>query len=190
MCLRMIELSDADRLPIDIVVAREAVLTQSALVLILMAGNTCSRDAKVCSIQILGLDRSTFPRRNVRSIVALVASQPRVPAFERVSRVFVIEGLDVPLDQWKIFSVMFRVAVCALLTGTGRNVIAGVQALARGETSGDFGMAIQAFERGLSAELVASGAVGGPIQLFVRTRKRSGRDLRGSWPNQEKQEQK
>ena len=122
----MIELSDADRLPIDIVVARQAVLAQPALMLILMAGDTCGRDAQVCSIQVLGLDRSTFPRRNVRSIVAFVASQSRVPAFKLVSRVFMVEGLAIPLDQRKIFSVMFRVAPGALLTRPGRKVKAGV----------------------------------------------------------------
>src|SRR5215469_2425660 len=112
----MIELSDADRLPIDIVVTREAVLAQPAFMLILMAGDTCTRDAQVGSIQILGLDRSTLPRRNVRSIVAFVARRSRVPAFKLVSRVFMVEGLGVPLDQRKIFSVMFRVAPGALLT--------------------------------------------------------------------------
>ena len=61
--------------------------------------------------------------------------------------------------------------------------------MARRETSGDFGMAFQAFERGLSPELVASGTVCGPIQLFVRTRKRAGRDLRGSHRNDKSKEQ-
>lgn len=44
-------------------------------------------------------------------------------AFQQISRVFVIEDLNVPLDQRKVFPVVLRVAPGAFLAGAGRNVV-------------------------------------------------------------------
>ena len=47
-------------------------------------------------------------------------------AFQQVSRFFVIESLDVPLDQREVFPVVLRVASGAFLAGAGKNVVGGV----------------------------------------------------------------
>ena len=44
-------------------------------------------------------------------------------AFQQISRVFVIEGPDVPLDQRKVFAVVLRMTPGALLAGADRNVV-------------------------------------------------------------------
>ena len=65
---------------------------------------------------------------------------------------------------------MFRVAARALLAGTGRNVISRMQALTRAHSARDFIVAVEAFERRLAAELVATGAVRRPIERLMRFR--------------------
>ena len=65
----------------------------------------------------------------------------------------------VPLDQRKIFSVVLGVAAGALLARAGGNVVGGVQASTRRKARRDFGVAVQTFQRSLSAKLVATGAV-------------------------------
>lgn len=55
--------------------------------------------------------------------VAAVAGQRRVLAFERVTGLLVVEGFDVPLDKGKIHAVVFGMATCALLAGSGIKVI-------------------------------------------------------------------
>lgn len=74
-----------------------------------------------------------------------------------------VEGLDVPLDERKIFSIVLRVAACTLLAGARRNVVGGVETFVRRESRRDFGMTVQALQRGLAAELVATRAIGGSI---------------------------
>jgi len=51
----------------------------------------------------------------VRRIMALVTRQSGVLTLEGVSRLFVIEALDIPLDQREVFSVVLGVAARALL---------------------------------------------------------------------------
>ena len=59
-------------------------------------------------------------------VVALLAFQARVLAFENVSRFSMVESLGVPLHQRKIFAVVFGVTARAFLARTRRNVIGGV----------------------------------------------------------------
>lgn len=65
-----------------------------------------------------------------------------------------------------------------------------MQTLVRGKPSGDLVVALQALERGLSAELVATGAIGGAVQGLVGPRQRARRNLSGSWRRRQKQKQK
>lgn len=39
-----------------------------------------------------------------------------------------VKSLDVPLDEWELFSVVFGVAFGALLAGVGRDVVVRVEA--------------------------------------------------------------
>lgn len=110
----MIELINVDRLPIREVVALRTVRAQAALVLIRMAVRARLGDAQESAIQIR-LDPHTLKRRDFQRGVALVAAQARVPPFERITGLLVIEDLDVPLDQREVLAVMFRMAADAFL---------------------------------------------------------------------------
>jgi len=100
-------------------------------VMIFVAGEARGRKPQVRAIRIFNFDCRTLLGRNVRSSVALLALQSSVLAFQQVTCVLVVEGLDIPLDQGEVFAVMLRVAAGALLAGTLRDVIGRVQALSR-----------------------------------------------------------
>jgi hypothetical protein len=158
---RVIELTDVDLLPVDEVVTGLTIGTETSFVLIFVAGGTRSRYAQVRAVEILFFNRGAILRQNVGWHVALVASQPRVFAFEDVSGFLVIEGLDVPFDERKIHSVVLGMAAGTFLARSWRNVVSGVQSFMCREAISDLGMALQAFQRGLAAKLVTTGAVGG-----------------------------
>lgn len=103
----MIELSDIDLLPVNEVVTRQAVLPKASFVLILVASGARRRHTQVGAVGIFDFDRRAFLRRDARWIVALVAGKPSMLSFEYVTSILVIEGLDVPLDEGKIFAVVF-----------------------------------------------------------------------------------
>ena len=71
-------------------------------------------------------------------------------AFERVSRLFVVERFRIPLDEREVLAVVLGVAAAAVLARSRRKMIGGVQALAFRQALGDFSVAIQAFECCLS----------------------------------------
>lgn len=71
--LGVVELADVDRFPVLKVVTRLAILSQAALVLILVTCSTCGGKAQIGAVQIFDLDSAAFLRRNMRWIVALVA---------------------------------------------------------------------------------------------------------------------
>jgi len=95
----------------------------------------------------------------VRGIMALVAGQSDVLALEQISGFLVVESLDVPLDDGEIFAVMFGMTARAFLTGAWGKVVGGVQASVRREPGCNLGVALQAFQGRLPAELVATGAI-------------------------------
>lgn len=112
--------------------------------------------------------------------MALVASQSRVLAFQRVAGFLVIESFDVPLDQRKVFAIMLGVAAGALLARPWRDVIGRMQASVSCEPGRYFRVALHALQLSLSTELVAFGAVRRSIEGLMRARERSGRNLRSS----------
>lgn len=176
----MIELAHVDRLPIDEVVAGSAILAQPPLVLILVASHARRGKAQIGSAGIFDLDRGAFLGRNVRGIMALRTLQPSVLALENVPGIFVIEGFDIPLDQGKIFTVVLGMTAGAFLAGTARNVVGRVQALVSGEAGSDFSVTVQAFEGSLTAEFMATGAIGRTVEGLVGPRQRARRNLRPS----------
>ncbi len=89
-------------------------------------------------------------------------------ALQRISGLVMVEGLDIPLDQWEIFSVRFGVTARALLTRAGIDVISRMQSLARSDTRRDLAMAVETLERRGCSEFVATGTVGRPVQRCVR----------------------
>lgn len=58
--------------------------------------------------------------------VTAITGQPRVFALEHISRLLVIEGPDIPLNEGEILAVVFRMAFYAFLTGTRFQVVRGV----------------------------------------------------------------
>ena len=176
-CFRVIELCNADFLPVFEIVALLTGRAQPSFVGILVTAATCGREAEISSAQILDFDGRTVGGRDIGSIVALVTGQAGVLAFEGVPSFLVIEGLDIPLDQREVLAIVLRVAARAFLTGTGGNVVSSVQAFVGGEPSCDLGMAIEALEGRLPPEFVATGAVGSAVERLVRPRQWPGRNL-------------
>ncbi|HEY2232459.1 MAG TPA: hypothetical protein VGK01_03200 [Candidatus Angelobacter sp.] len=122
--------------------------------------------------------------------MALRALQPSMLALENVPGLFVIEGLGIPLDQREIFTIVLGMTAGALLAGTARNVVGRMQALVSGEAGSDFRVTIKAFEGSLTAEFMASGAIGGTVEGLVGPRQRAWRNLRRSTRTGPRQEQR
>ena len=139
----VVELADSHGLPVIVGVALEAVRTQASLVLVLVTGDAVLGNTQKGPIQVLDLDLRALGRRHVLRTVALVASQTRVLAFERVSGLLVIEAIRVPLDEGKILPVVLGVAAHAFLAGPRGDVIGGVQALVRRQARSNLRVAIQ-----------------------------------------------
>jgi hypothetical protein len=57
---RMIELADADCLPVGRVVTLQAIRSEPAVMLVLMTGDTTRRDSQKCASQILDFDFGAF----------------------------------------------------------------------------------------------------------------------------------
>ena len=119
-------LADIDGLPVHEIVALQAVWTEASLVLVFVATDATGRQPQVSPARILDLDRRAFLGCNAGGVVTLITRQPCMLAFQQISRFFVIESLDVPLDQREVFPVVLRVAPGAFLAGSGRNVVRGV----------------------------------------------------------------
>ena len=176
---RMIELFNLDRLPVLEIVALQAICPQPSFVFVPVAGDTAWRKTQKRPVQIFDLDGRTLSGRYFTGEVAFIAAQTRVLAFEYVSRLLVVESLGIPFDDGEVLAVVLRVAAHALLARSRSDLIGSVQPLSIGQASGDLGVAIQAFEVGLTrTQLMASGAVGSAVQRLMRMGKRAGRNLR------------
>ena len=147
---RMIELTDADRLPVAGVVTLQAIGPEPALVLVLMTGGATRRDSKKCPCQILDLDVRAFVLGYMFWRVTLVTAQPDVLAFESPAGLPVIETFKVPFCQREVFAVVLGVAGNAFHARSRLEVVGSVQAFSRPDAPRNFRMAIQALEGGLS----------------------------------------
>lgn len=173
-------------LPVDEVVALDAILAEAAFVKILVACSAGLRDPEESLAEILHLDGGALGRGNFVGRVALVAGEASVLAFEHVARFFVIELVGVPLDEREIQPIVIGMAANALLAGAGRNVIRGVQSALGGDARADVGVATNAFEFWLpAADFVAVGAVGSTVEVLMGACEWARRNLRGSMSGQE-----
>jgi hypothetical protein len=109
--------------------------------------------------------------------MAFPALYARMFPFEVVARLLVVEGPWIPLDERKVEAVVIGVALHAFLAGSWLDAIRKVQAFVGRETRCDFAMAVEAFENGLAAQLMAGGTASGAFQIFVCASKRAGRNL-------------
>lgn len=167
------------RFPVREIVALQAILPELSLVGILVAGNAILREPQKRLIEILHLDQRLHGWRNPRRHVAPRALDPRVFSFELVSRLVVIESFQRwdPVDQRKILAVVLRVAFRAVLFVRKT----GVQPSPLRELLADFRVALLAAQhRGAFAHHVATGALRGSAERFVRFGKRARRNLRAS----------
>src|SRR5579863_2068762 len=73
---------------------------------------------------------------------------------------------------------MLGVAARALLTGTGGNVVGGVQTFVGGKPGRNLGVTVVTIESRLPAKLVATGTIRGTVEGLMRAGQRAGRNLR------------
>lgn len=177
-CLAMVELANRDCFPINIVVTLLAIGTQAALVNILVARGAGLGCPEKCSRQVLDLDDGARRRGNVFRGVAFVTGDTLMFPFENVAREIVVEGLGVPLDQGKVFTVVFGVAFGTSVIVALWQFICGMQAFASTEPASNFSVTADTLERRGGTEFVAVGAVKSTIERLVGAGKRAGRNLR------------
>ena len=163
--------------PVREVVAGGACGTKAPAMRIVVASRARLGESDEASIQILDLDQRAFGRQHVLGRVALAAVHTRMFPFQRVSGQFMVKGFGVPLHEWEVEPVVIGVALRALLARSRPHPVGGMQSLASGQAVGDFDVAVQAFEDGLSAQLVAGGAAGRAFQIRMRASQRTGRNL-------------
>ena len=96
-------------LPVRRVVARCAVFLELTLVKILMTGQACGRHTKKAAVQVFLFDDLLEFRLDECRIVALLALDGRMFAFQFVASFVVIEFFlrGVPADEFEFFSVVF-----------------------------------------------------------------------------------
>ncbi len=107
-----------------------------------------------------------------------IARQSCVLAFQKVSRLFVVEVFRVPFDEREVFTIVLRVASRAFLAGTRWDAVAGMQSSMCGEPGGDFCMAFETLQGRLSAKLVATRTICRSVQRLMGSCEGTGRDLR------------
>lgn len=102
-------------------------------------------------------------------------------ALESPTGLLVIESREVPFFEVEVLTVVFGVTADAFQARTHLDVVGSVQPFSRPDAPRNFGVAVQALERGLSGrKLVAGSAVSHAIDRLVRARKRTRRNLRRS----------
>ena len=176
----VVELADADGLPVVLVVTLQAVGTKLPLVLVLMTRGAARRNSQKRLTEIFDLDGGALALANMFRTVTLRTGQPCVLAFESVSGFPVIEGSDVPLNQDEVFAVMLGVAGRAFQACARSDVEGSVQPFSGAEARSNFRMALQALEcRFSGGNLVAGSAVGHTTEGAMRARQRARRNLGG-----------
>ena len=102
--------------PIHKVVALKTVLSELSFVRVLMARIAILRKTLVRPIQILDFDLRALIFGDVGRVMALIAGHRCMLSLQSVARSRVIEFFErwFPVNQGKIFAVMFAVAFCAV----------------------------------------------------------------------------
>ena len=164
--LRVIE-GAGDIFPVREVVAGNAIRPEASAMWIFVAGGTGFGDANKTVVEVFDFDQCALSGGNMFRSMALLALHTRMLALERVARLFVVEGLRVPLDQREVEPVMIGVALRALLAGARPDSIREVQSLASRKPLCNFPVAVKALENRLSAQFVAGRATRRAFQILV-----------------------
>ena len=170
----------ADFFPVVKVVALLALFAKPSAVWVLVAAGASARQPEKSTVQVFFAYFRAFCRRNMTGVVALLAAEPRMFALQRITCFRVIEPLfgGHPVNDLKVYTVVFRMAVDTPLF-VGLLHQAGVVSAAGRDALGNRLVALQALEPLASpCKAVARRALCCPAQKLMRTRKRSGRNLR------------
>ncbi len=103
-------------------VAPRTVLTELALVGVLMTSEAVPREAEEAPVEVLHLDGRALRRGNARGVVALLARQPGMLAFQHVAGLRMVKALQgrFPANELEILSVVFGMTTRAVfLRGLG-----------------------------------------------------------------------
>ena len=144
--------------PVNEVVALQTILSELAVMYILVAGHARLRQPEKGPAQVLHLDQGTFRGLDMSRRVTLAALNSRMLSLQLVARLAVIERLEggLPVDQRKVLAVVLRVAFRAVLLAWE----SGVQPAVIADFPCDFRVALLALEkRGSPAYRVAGPAL-------------------------------
>jgi hypothetical protein len=176
--LGVIEAADANGLPLAVVVALQAVGTESSAVGVLMTARAGGRKAEERLIQILQFDGRAPGRGDTLCIMTPVAREACVLAFQCVPCQLVVKTSRIKLQWNEVLPVVVGVARDAFLTRPGFDVESGMQAFAGSNTGTDFSVAFDTTKGWLPGrELMAGGTVGSSVQGLMNPGKNSGGDL-------------
>ena len=175
---RLVVVEQLRRLPYILRMAGCAFRAKLALVRILMTLRTFTCHPQERLILVLHPDFRGLHFDAGRVVAALALQRGMFSDQFKSSHLAVVECLLVELGQLEALAVVLIVAAGAVQLIVGRFVDARMITTARVQSAGDFGVAIQAFERPLpDAESMATGALRGPFQIGVGLRQRTRRNL-------------
>lgn len=126
--------------------ALHAILPKLAAMDVLVTRTALLRQAQEGLSQVVHFDQWPLGLADMRRRMALAAFESRVLALQWVASLIVIEGLKrrLPVDQWKILTVVLGVAFGAIFLVREP----GVQPAVLANLPRNFGMALLAFQNG------------------------------------------
>ncbi len=152
------------RFPVREVVAGLALISELALVHVLVAGHAILRQSKKGLRDVFHLDERALVGNHVAGHVALLAGNVGMLAFQLVACLQVIELIlrRLPVDQVEVFSVVLQVAADTIPAVRILHSQPGVVAVISSKTLRNLFVAIEALEgRRAGPELMATRALGG-----------------------------
>jgi hypothetical protein len=176
--LRMVKL--VCRFPVCEVMTLQTIVSELALVHVLVAGHAILRQSEKGPREIFHLDERALIGHHVAGHVAFLAGHVGMLAFQLVARLQVIELIlrRLPVDQPEVFSVVLQVAADAIPAVRILHSQPGVVAMIRRKTLRNLFVAIEALEgRRAGPELMATRALGGSAQGLMSFGKGARRNL-------------
>src|SRR4051812_39830831 len=158
-----------------------AFTAELAIVPVFMAGETGGSETEISATRIFDEYSLAGGGREACGIVAAVALESGVAAFERVAGFAVVEFFetDIPADGHELLAVVLGMAFGALIVALRTGHEQGVESLFGGQALADFGVAAGALEFMIAAAAadVAADALRRPIEFGVSFGEVAGREL-------------
>jgi len=166
--------------PVLEVVALLTILSQAAIVLVLMTVHAVRADSQESSALVANLDGKHFRLCNMLRRVTTIAGQSRVFSLQAVSGFAVIEPgrSRRPFHDREIEAIVFGVTLSAFLTGIGFQSIGSVKSASGSQAGGNLAVTVETTQRTGGAQLMARSAIDRAVQRLMRLRQRTGRNLR------------